>query len=99
LRQLWKEFVVPRFCCQSESFHGGRCKGCCAALPGDTVYWRANDWGYPVSYKYEPATQEDLVERGYITMENGYTGILTQQAKLGRDHPSQLDESDDEDEL
>jgi hypothetical protein len=86
------------YCGQSESPHaGGRCKGCCAALPGDTVYWRANDWGYPESYKYEPATQEDLVERGYITTENGYTSVLTQQAKLARDDPSQLGESDDED--
>jgi hypothetical protein len=97
LRQLWNQFVVPRYCGQSESPHGGRCKGCCAALLGDTVYWRANDLGYPESYKYEPATQEDLVERGYITTENGYTSVLTQQAKLARDDPSQLSESDDED--
>ena len=96
LRQLWQEFVVPRYCCDSESPQGGRCKGCCAALPGDTVYWRFTDYGYPESYKYEPASQEDLVERGYLVVENGFTGMLAQQAQLARDDPSQLDESDGE---
>eukprot|EP00977_Amphora_coffeiformis_P021948 scaffold10092_cov123-Amphora_coffeaeformis.AAC.3 len=72
------------------------CKGHCCALPGDTISWCSTDYGYPESYKYEPATQKDLIERGFINMAEGFTGILTQQAKLARDDTSQL-ESDNED--
>lgn len=90
LRQLWKDFAVPRYCGSPE----GRCHGCCAALPGDTVYWKLTDWGYPESYKYEPATQEELEERGWLQMGPG--GLLVAQARLARDDPAQLEESDEE---
>jgi len=81
LRQLWKEFAVPRYC-QSPN---GRCKGCCAALPGDTVFWREF-----TSYKYEPATQEELEERGWL--QQGPGGLLVAQSRIAREDPSQLED-------
>jgi len=83
LRQLWREFAVPRFC-QSPN---GHCKGSFffAALPGDTVFW---DEG--VSYKYEPATQEELEERGWL--QTGPGGLLFAQARVAREDPSQLED-------
>jgi len=81
LRRLWKDFAVPRFCQSS----GGRCKGCCAALPGDTVFCRGG-----TSYKYEPGTQEELQERGWLNTGPG--GVLVAQARIAREDPSQLEE-------
>lgn len=83
LRRLWKKFCLPRYCENPD-----RCKGTCAALPGDTIYWRLNEDGYPESYKYEPATQEEIEERGYLNTGPG--GLLASQARLVRENPEQL---------
>jgi hypothetical protein len=55
----------------------------CAALPGDTVYWKPNEWGYRESYMYTCATNEDLIERGFITDE--WEGMLAHEAKFFRE--------------
>lgn len=90
LRKLWRDFVLEHYCGSPT----GRCKGACAVLPGDTVYWRRTSYGYPQSYKYEPATQEDLEERGYLQVGPG--GLLVAQAKIARDDPSQVATDDDD---
>jgi len=87
LRKLWKDYAVPLFCHDPK----GRCKGCCAALPGDTVYWKRSDWGYPESFKYAPATQQELEYRGWLQMGPG--GFLVAQARIARKYPSVLEES------
>ena len=80
LRELWKDFAVPRYC---ES-PNGHCKGCCAPLPGDPVFWSGG-----MSYKYNPATQEELEERGWLNTGPG--GLLFAQARIAREDPSQLE--------
>jgi hypothetical protein len=87
LRALYKTFSLARYC----GAPTGQCKGACGALPGDTVYWSDAE-----SFKYQPATQEDIVERGYLGYGPG--GLLVAQARLARTDPSQLEgESDEED--
>lgn len=98
LRAAWKEFAVPRFC------DAKRCKGICCALPGDSVVWSPDEYGYPTSRFYKPANQESLIERGYVNPkefkagEFTTRGMLWQYAKLARDDPSQLEGDDDEEE-
>ena len=86
LRKLWKEYAVPRFC------DSRRCRGMCCALPGDSVFHYE---GEPDCVKYEPATQEELKERGFLSKATG-EGQLSAQARMAREDPSQL-EGDDED--
>ena len=88
LRALWKTYNLTHGCDSPL----GRCKGVCGALPGDTVFWKSSYMGSE-SYKYSPATQEDIVERGYF--ECGPGGLLVAQARIAREDPSQL-ESDNE---
>ena len=83
LRALWRDFVVPQ--CSLN----GRCRGTCAALPGDTIFWRRSDHGYPTSFKYEPATQEDIIERGYLAYGPG--GLLVAHARMAREDSSYLE--------
>jgi hypothetical protein len=50
---------------------------------------------YRESYKYEPATQEELEARGWL--QYGPGGLLVAQARLAREDPSQLEEASDGD--
>ena len=84
LRILWKEFGGPR-CSDPE----GSCKMCCLALPGDTIYLRRSESGRWQSIKYEPASQEDIKERGWL--QTGPGGFLFANAGIARTDPSQLE--------
>ena len=92
LRARWKTFNLEHFC-ESPS---GRCKGICGALPGDTIFFECDEM--MESTGYCPATQEDIVERGWnmhCAPGHGPSGPLEAQARIARDDPSQL-ESDEE---
>ena len=50
----------------STFFSCGEEKGKCGVLPGDTVYaWDADDCGLYNFTHFEPATRDELIERGY----------------------------------
>lgn len=46
------------------------------ALPGDTIYWKFMD-PYRIAFRWETATDEELVERGYVE-----PGMIGQQGHL-----------------
>ena len=69
------------------------CAEKCIALPGDTVYWKF-DPPYRVVTRWEPATDEELRERGFLHQG----GFLYRNLELYREDPSQLSSSDDDSE-
>jgi len=61
----------------------GRCGGKCCAMPGDTIFWQFHG-GARVVTRWEPATDEELRERGWLTQG----GILARYCELYREDPS-----------
>jgi hypothetical protein len=82
LRALWKKYYT----CTSHM-----CRGFCASLPGDTIYWNLSKWGYHEAYMCTSATKENLIECGYVTDE--FEGMLAHEAKVAREDQSKLKES------
>ena len=72
--------------CKEQGFCGSerRCGYLCCALPGDTLTSfeiHVDDW--------TTATQEELIDRGYIQGDIG--GMLYQLCQDARDNPAQFD--------
>ncbi|CAB9510415.1 expressed unknown protein [Seminavis robusta] len=95
LRAAWKDFAVERFCDRPN----GNCRGLCCVISGDTIAWGYGGMNlYPVARMWKPATQADLVERGFVNPKhpgNSGKGILWQYAKIARDDPKQLEDEDE----
>lgn len=60
LRVHFGAYMQQNFCESST-----RCGGKCCALPGDTIFWRFED-PYRVVVRWETATDEELLERGWL---------------------------------
>jgi hypothetical protein len=65
------------------------CGAKCCALPGDTIYWKSEDHHRVVS-RWEPATDEELRERGWL--EQG--GLLCYSCQQHRENLTQLDDNE-----
>lgn len=72
-----------------------RCDGCCSILPGDTVHWRVEN-GRHVVTRWEPATGDELVARGYMNC-GGFLSHFCQKVRDEVDRDYDDDEYDDDD--
>lgn len=60
LRERFREFARIN-CYNPES-----CRGNCGVLPGDTIVWDFRDDGRREMKRYQPASKEELQERGWL---------------------------------
>lgn len=88
LRVRFGTFMRQRFC---DNFN--HCNGICCAMPGDTLFWEFEEYGR-VATRYEPGTDEELAERGWL--QQGPGGLLHRYYELYREDPSQLDDDDED---
>ena len=79
---------------QESVLDGCTCGGVCAAFPGDTIVWRSsNEYGYgSQAVRLEPATEEELEERGWHR-KNGFGLGLANYAKKVRQEEHVADDS------
>lgn len=84
LRERFYQHMRQEFCISPN------CHGKCAALPGDTVFWiPQEDYGRRYT-RFEPATQDELVERGYMDAKGN--GRLLGHARSIRQEQGNLED-------
>ena len=75
-------------------------KGACGVLPGDTVFWEYSWTGNTMTH-FEPATEDELVERGWLPKRGERLGKYSGWAKHLREEKAKDREekakSDDDD--
>ena len=75
-------------------FHLFACNDRCMALPGDTVFWKFK-LPYRIAFRWETATDEELVERGWVGADR--PGMLYELCQNYRQAHGETGDGDDGD--